>query len=111
MERINEYRTYIEQILRDYATVKPAYGDVELQLVFDHEHDRYRLTSVGWMGPKRIRGDILHVDIINGKIWIQHDGTETGIAGELVACGVPKQDIVLAFQAPYRRKFTEFAEA
>ena len=52
---------------------------------------------------------MLHVDIQNGKIWIQHDGTKGGIANELVELGVPKQDIVLAFHAPYRRQFTEFA--
>jgi hypothetical protein len=43
------------------------------------------------------------------KIWIQHDGTEGGIANELVERGVPKQDIVLAFHSPFKRQFTEFA--
>ena len=31
------------------------------------------------------------------------------MAQELVEAGVPKQDIVLAFHAPYKRKFTDFA--
>ncbi|MGB3207023.1 MAG: element excision factor XisI family protein, partial [Crinalium sp.] len=39
----------------------------------------------------------------------QRDFTEVGVANELLAAGVPKQDIVLGFQAPYKRKFTEFA--
>jgi hypothetical protein len=30
------------------------------------------------------------VDIINNKIWIQYDGTEQGIAGDLLAAGIPK---------------------
>ena len=34
---------------------------------------------------------------IDNKIWIQHDGTEIGIAKELVALGISKQDIVLGF--------------
>ncbi|WP_422387058.1 element excision factor XisI family protein [Anabaena sphaerica] len=51
----------------------------------------------------------MHIDIKNGKIWIQHDGTEVGIATLLLIKGVPKQDIVLAFHAPEMREFTEFA--
>jgi hypothetical protein len=45
----------------------------------------------------------------NVKIWVQHDGTEDAIADQLVALGVPKQDIVLAYHAPYVRQYTEFA--
>lgn len=45
-------------------------------------------------------GCVLHLDIKNSKIWIQHDGTEIGIANELVKLGVPKEDIVLAFHEP-----------
>ncbi|MDB9415548.1 element excision factor XisI family protein [Microcystis aeruginosa] len=57
----------------------------------------------------RIYGCIIHVDIINNKIWVQHDGTEEAIADKLVARGVPKQDIVLAYHAPHVRQYTEFA--
>ncbi|WP_322745610.1 element excision factor XisI family protein [Plectonema radiosum] len=55
-----------------------------------------------------MKGCILHLDIKDGKIWIQHDGTEVGIANQLVEMGVPKLDIVLAFHEPYIRQFTEF---
>ncbi|HAX76640.1 MAG TPA: hypothetical protein DCY88_12560 [Cyanobacteria bacterium UBA11372] len=34
---------------------------------------------------------------------------EEGMASELLRLGVPKEDIVLAFQPPEVRKFTEFA--
>jgi hypothetical protein len=51
----------------------------------------------------------MHIDIKNGKIWIQHDGTEVGIATILLEEGVPKDDIVLAFHSPDMREFTEFA--
>ncbi|MBV7334508.1 XisI protein [Chloroflexi bacterium TSY] len=46
-----------------------------------------------------------------GKIWIEIDWTEEGIATELVAAGVPKEDIVLAFHHPSMRQYTEFAVA
>ena len=109
MDKLASYRKHIEAILTRYGSYKPSYGDVEVQLVFDRERDRYLVLSVGWKGDRRVRGCVLHVDIQNGKIWIQHDGTEGGIANELVELGVPKQDIVLAFHVPYRRQFTDFA--
>ncbi|MDM8560746.1 element excision factor XisI family protein [Candidatus Parabeggiatoa sp. HSG14] len=48
--------------------------------------------------------------IKNGKIWIQHNWTELGIAKEFITLGVPNDDIVLGFQYPYKRKYTGFAE-
>jgi hypothetical protein len=51
----------------------------------------------------------MHVDIRDGKFWIEHDGTEYGIANELVDAGVPKEHIVLAFHEPELRQYTEFA--
>lgn len=45
----------------------------------------------------------------DGKIWIQHDGTEIGFANEFVKLGVPKEDIVLAFTEPLVRPHTGFA--
>ena len=65
--------------------------------------------NVGWDGEKRIHGIMLHIDIKDGKIWIQHNGTERRIAQYLLDLGVPKQDIVLAFHSPTRRKYTDFA--
>ncbi|MEM7530897.1 MAG: element excision factor XisI family protein, partial [Chloroflexota bacterium] len=51
----------------------------------------------------------LHFDIINNKIWLQHNGTEMQLASELVEMGVPKQDIVLGFHSPFRRQFSGYA--
>ncbi|WP_442923105.1 element excision factor XisI family protein [Microcoleus sp. A006_D1] len=42
-------------------------------------------------------------------MWIERDRAKIGVANELVEAGVPKTDIVLAFYAPYRRPYTEFA--
>ncbi|MCP4697787.1 MAG: hypothetical protein GY862_13185 [Gammaproteobacteria bacterium] len=49
------------------------YKHVERQFVFDRERDHYQLWSVGWEGHKRYHGCVLHIDIKNGKIWIQHE--------------------------------------
>ncbi|MEA5616622.1 XisI protein [Cronbergia sp. UHCC 0137] len=109
MDKLEKYRNYIESILQEYSQFKPSYGDVELQLLLDREHNHYQLMTVGWNKEKRIHGIMLHIDIKDGKIWIQHDGTERGITENLLELGVPKQDIVLAFHSPTRRKYTDFA--
>lgn len=109
MARVEDYPRYVEEIIERYGQYKPAYGDVEVQTIIDREHHHYQLVNVGWNKNQRIRGCVLHVDIKDNRIWIQHDGTETGIANELVEIGVPKQDIVLAFLAPYKRQYTDFA--
>ena len=77
-------------------------------MIFDREKHHYQLVNVGWNESQRIRGCVLHIDIKDGKIWIQHDGTAPGVANELVEMGVPKQDIILAFHAPYKWPYTGF---
>jgi hypothetical protein len=109
MDKVNQYRQYIRTILNEYSQYKPAFGDVELEVISDKENDHYQLLSVGWNKLQRIHGTILHIDIRNEKIWIQQDGTEEGIANRLIEYGVPRDDIVLAFHPPYKRRFTSFA--
>ncbi|MGD1906859.1 MAG: XisI protein [Leptolyngbyaceae cyanobacterium] len=109
MEQLNQYRQFVQEILASHNDLKPSYGEVEQFVVLDTQNDHYQLATVGWEGDRRIFSCLIHVDIKNGKIWIQHDGTETGVANELVALGVPKQSIVIGFHDPNARKLTEFA--
>ncbi|MGH7963304.1 MAG: XisI protein [Candidatus Binatia bacterium] len=108
MAKLDDYRRYVQQVLEQYSRLKPAYGEVEQQLLCDPLHDHYQLVTVGWQQQQRVYSCVVHVDIRDSEIWIQHDSTEGGIAGDLVALGVPKEDIVLAFHAPYKRPYTGF---
>lgn len=109
MDKVALYRGYIQEVLDHYSQYRPSYGQVEVEKISDTVNDHYQLVRVGWNGYERIHGCLFHIDIKDGKIWIQHDGTEEGIANRLVEYGVPKSDIVLAFYTPFRRQFTEFA--
>ncbi|MGB5901128.1 MAG: XisI protein [Geitlerinemataceae cyanobacterium] len=95
--------------MQDYLDFLGSDDDVQAELVFDRDRDRYLLVETGWQNGYRIYGTLLHIDIINNKLWIQHDGTEEGIALELVDAGVAKKDIVLSFRAFEEREHTEFA--
>ncbi|AFZ60007.1 XisI protein [Anabaena cylindrica FACHB-243] len=109
MENIEQYRTYIQKLLTEYAQGSPSDDEVETQLIFDKERDHYQVVYAGWKNRRPMYGCVLHLDIKNGKIWIQYNGTEIDIANELVKLGVPKEDIVLAFHEPLVRQYTGFA--
>ncbi len=111
MATIETKREQVKTLLREYAALF-ANDEVETQIIFDETHDHYQLVDVGWRGDfDRVYGVIIHIDIRDGKIWIQRNMTESGIANELVERGVPKTDIILGFQSPFKRPFTEFATA
>ena len=109
MGTLNQYREFVKQIIKKHNQYKPSYGEIEQYTIFDELGDRYLLMSTRWHKHYRMYGCLIHIDIKDGKIWIQYNGTETGVAKELLEFGVPKQDIVLAFHSPAARKHTEFA--
>ncbi len=109
MVSLENYPDVIQQILLEYSTHQPAYGDVEMELIFDRDRGRYQLVCTGWSKQRRIYGSLIHIDIKGDQIWIQNDGTEVGVANLLVDKGIPKQNIVLAYHSPSLRQFTEFA--
>ena len=45
---------------------------------------RYQLLDVGWENLKRIYNCFIHLDIKDGKIWIQRNMTEADLAQELM---------------------------
>ncbi|MEO1395547.1 MAG: XisI protein [Cyanobacteria bacterium J06634_5] len=103
------YRQIIEKLLKEYADFIGQDASIQQELIFDHERNRYLLVETGWQNNRRIYGPFLHLDIKDNKIWIEHDGTESGIAYELENAGIPKDHIVLAFKSVERRQHTEYA--
>jgi hypothetical protein len=111
MDRLETYRQIIEDTLSEYTHIPYAYGDFQTEAVFDRAHDRYLLVNVGWDSKQRVHGTLVHIDLIDGKVWIQRDGTETGVAQELVMAGIPRDQIVLAFRPLEIRRYTDYAVA
>ena len=106
---VSEYPAIIRRIIEEHARVKPSYGDVDVEAIFDDAHGHYELVYAGWFKEERIHGPVVHIDIKGDKVWIQFDGTEGGVALELMAQGVPRDHIVLGFQSPFMRKHGDFA--
>jgi hypothetical protein len=108
LDRINLEKVVIK-VLQDYRDFIGNDPDSNIQLIIDQSKTHYLLIETGWQNNRRIYGNLIHIEIVNNKIWIQQDGTEAGIANELVQQGIPPQQIVLAFKAPERREITDFA--
>ena len=109
METLEKYRQIIKELLTDHASTNDS--EIECQIICDTEHDHYQLVDIGWQNLHRIYACYIHIDIKNGKIWIQHNMTEADLGQELVARGVPSSDIILGLHPPYKRPYTEYGVA
>jgi hypothetical protein len=77
MANVDLYRQHIQNLLSQHASL--VWDErIQAQTIFDTERDHYQLVYVGWRNQRRIYGPVLHLDIMDNKIWIQQDGTEVG---------------------------------
>jgi hypothetical protein len=113
MDKMTTYRNLVKQSLRDFERLYnlQATPGVETFVVLDEVRDHYFLMRLGWSEDRRVRQLIIYVRLKDGKIWVEEDWTEEGIATELLRAGVPREAIVLAFQPPEMRRLSEFAVA
>lgn len=109
MDRCDEYRLTVRRVFEDVARMMPSNGQVKTELICDDTIGHYQLGQVGWENQERVDDIYLHVDVTEGKVWIQHDGTNLRLADMLMREGISREDIVLAFHRPELRVYTDFA--
>ncbi|MGK7945171.1 MAG: XisI protein [Microcystaceae cyanobacterium] len=109
MDKVNQFYQIIVPILQEYAAIPYRYDDLKHKLIISNNKKDYLLMTIGWENEVKVHGCLVHLEIINDKIWIHRDGLEDGIASDLVRAGIPNSEIVLAFHPPNIRPFTEFA--
>ena len=111
MDRLEQHRATIERILTNRVNDLKDFPDLRDKTVFDRSTDSYLILREGWDKSRRVHAIVVHLEILNGKIWVQDDWTEHGIAADLEEAGIPKTDIVLGFQPAKVRPYTEYAAA
>jgi hypothetical protein len=111
MDRIAQYAAIVQQVILAHKQFAEQAGVQDYETVFDTVNHRYLLIEVGWEGTKRFYTNVIHIDIIDGKLWIQRDATEDGVVDAFLEANVPKDHIVLAYRSPFLRQYTEFAVA
>ncbi|MBE9007261.1 XisI protein [Fortiea sp. LEGE XX443] len=123
MDTLTDYRNIIQEIIKKYYNLTNSQSakttdstisdrtspNITDRLILDAERDQYLWLRCGWDGKKRVQYIVLYLQIQNGKIWVEEDNTDLGIVDDLLAAGIPKTDIILGFQHPSKRAFTEFA--
>jgi hypothetical protein len=78
-------------------------------VIVSEDRNHFMVINEGWEGKRRIHSLVFHAEIRGGQLWIHHDGIDRGITEELVAAGIPKDYIVLAFHSPEIRPHTGYA--
>lgn len=111
MENVLKYREIVRNALEGIIGVDRKHeGERITHLVMDTVRDVYLYMYYGWREREYVHAVYIHIDIIDGKVWIQRNYTEEEIADRLMAAGIPAEDIVLGFVAPYMREATPFAK-
>jgi hypothetical protein len=108
MDKITKYRQIVQEFLTEIGSYKNHSPEIETQLIFDTERDHYQILKTGWRDLERTYGIVIHIDIKDGKIWIERNATDLLIAEDLIERGITKEDIVLAFHPPYKRPYTGY---
>jgi XisI protein len=73
--------------------------------IFDRQTDRYQLLCQGWTaGEKRVFYPVIHIEIIQDLVWIQHNQSDLDIGEALCNRGIPKSQIVLGLHPPSVRQ-------
>lgn len=107
----DEYIRLIKEVLSNYVRLanKRPNPNLNVVTVFDDDSQHYLVLEVGWERNKRVQNLVIHAALRDGKIWVEEDWTEDGIATYFLRHDVPNEQIVLGFQAPIMRPYTEFA--
>lgn len=113
MEKVMNYKQIVRGLIEEVARIRMQQSHpIATQVIMDEERGHYLLYKNGWKGERRLYGCFVHIDVTDeGKVWVQHDGTDLVIAEQLINKGIPKKDIVLGFHPPIMRKDTEFSVA
>jgi hypothetical protein len=110
MDKVTGYQRIILELLEEYAAIPSSYPTtLKDELIADTQRNHYQLLTLGWENGRFVHEVIFHIDIIDGKVWIQQNNTEGDIAQELVDRNIPKTDIVIGFQKPAIRSLLGYA--
>ena len=111
VEEIENYRRILCEVIERHARLAASTPQPETVPVCDTEHDNYLLVDVGWETEERAHYVVAHLRLRDGKVWIEKDGIEYGIARDLLAAGIPAKDIIMAAYSPRPIPLTELAAA
>lgn len=97
------YRQLLRQVVEMHAVMKPSDRKIDSLAICDPTNDNYLLMDVGYNHVGRADDVIVHLRLReDGKVLIEYDGIEYGIAHDLLEAGIAKEDILLNMYATPR---------
>ena len=101
--KLARYRQILRQVMETHAAMKPADRQLDSLAICDPSNDNYLLMDVGYDHVGRADDVIVHLRLRDdGKVLIEYDGIEYGIAHDLIEAGIAKEDILLNMYATPR---------
>ncbi|MGH9800328.1 MAG: element excision factor XisI family protein [Blastocatellia bacterium] len=109
--KLNNYRKILPQVLEYHAALPAEPTNAESIPICDPVHDNYLLMDI-FPDPKGSAAHIVvHLRLKNGKVRVERDGIEDGIAQDLIKAGVAEKDIEYTFYGEDPEFFYESAAA
>ena len=106
----DQFRDIIKSTLKEFFAISNQSGATQDRTVFDDESGVYQWCSYGWQDLKRIFNVVVHIEIRDDLVWIERNASDIEIGEILAEKGIPKNQIVLGFQAPYKRGLHGFSK-
>ena len=106
---LSDLSTAVERVMTHWEQSPGPLSHFIITAVRDTTRYRYTLQQLSRPHGLQVAHTLAHLEIKNGKIYVEVDATEEGLGNELVAAGIPKSQIVLAFYPPALRERGEFA--
>jgi hypothetical protein len=108
-QKDDHYRQVVMRTLKELAQA-PVNGEIQTVFIADLEGDHYQILDVGWDEKgQRVFQPVIHVDLIQGKVWIQENMTDQDFGKSFVEEGIISSDIVLGFHSRLIREYGEYA--
>ena len=92
--KLTQLRQRILQVLAMHADMPCEPAHITSRVSQDAQNETYRLID---HDPRKNGGTdyvVVELKLSEGKVWIQRDGIEYGIAEDLLEAGIPAEDIV-----------------
>ncbi|MDX2043523.1 MAG: element excision factor XisI family protein [Acidobacteriota bacterium] len=108
--KLNRYRQILQQVVEHHAVMPAEPEHIESLPICDPVHGDYLLMDVD-RSPKGSGAVVFHLRLKDGKVQVECDGIEDGIAQDLIEAGIPAEDIVFTFYGNKPQPYYELAAA
>ena len=103
LNKLDRHRHLLRQVIGQHAAMKLGDRQLESLAICDPNNDNYLLMDVGYDQAGRADDVIIHLRLrADGKVLIEYDGIEYGIARDLIEAGIAPEDILFNMYATPR---------